>query len=97
MNYQNNYVERSGLEYENFLLIMLSFLRNYFDGPPKLFSDLYLAKFLDISAKSFRVTKYCRGVKFFWDVSLEAFEKFLRAKAKLNYSYRTDCSTRRPG
>jgi len=30
----------------------LSFLHNYFDGPAK-FSDLYLAKFLDISAKSF--------------------------------------------
>jgi len=31
----------------------LSFLHNYFDGLTKLFSDLYLAKFLDISAKSF--------------------------------------------
>jgi len=25
----------------------------YFDGPTKLFSELYLAKFLDTSAKSF--------------------------------------------
>jgi len=25
----------------------------YFDGPTKLFSDLYLSKFLNISAKSF--------------------------------------------
>jgi len=25
----------------------------YFDGPTKLFSDLYLTKFLNISAKSF--------------------------------------------
>jgi len=31
----------------------LSFLHNYFDGLTKLFSNLYLAKFLDISAKSF--------------------------------------------
>jgi len=33
------------------LLITLeisTFLRNYFDDPVKLFSDLYLAKFLDI-------------------------------------------------
>jgi len=28
-------------------------LHNYFDSPTKLFSDLYLAKFLDTSAKSF--------------------------------------------
>jgi len=39
------------------LLIMLEFpalfwiILNYFDGPTKLFPDLYLAKFLDISAK----------------------------------------------
>jgi len=26
---------------------------HYFDGPTKLFSDLYLAKFLNISAKPF--------------------------------------------
>jgi len=26
---------------------------NYFDDPTKLFSNLYLIKFLDISAKSF--------------------------------------------
>jgi len=29
----------------------LNFLHNYFDGPTKLFSDLYLVKFSDISAK----------------------------------------------
>jgi len=28
---------------------------NHFDDPTKLLSDLYLTKFLDISAKSFRV------------------------------------------
>jgi len=31
----------------------LSDLYNYFDGPTKLFSNLYLAKFLDISTKPF--------------------------------------------
>jgi len=34
------------------LITCLSILHNYFDGL-KLFSDLYLVKFLDISAKSF--------------------------------------------
>jgi len=34
-------------EYQNFFAAsFLSFLRNYFDGPIKLFSDLYLTKFL---------------------------------------------------
>jgi len=33
----------------------LSFLYKYFDGPTELFPDLYLAKFLDISAKSFYI------------------------------------------
>jgi len=32
----------------------LSVLHNYFDGLTKLFSDLYLAKLLHISAKSYR-------------------------------------------
>jgi len=31
----------------------LRFLHNYFDSPTKL--DLYLSKFLDTSAKSFRI------------------------------------------
>jgi len=31
----------------------LSDLRNYFDSPTKLFSDLYLVKFLNTSAKHF--------------------------------------------
>jgi len=31
----------------------LSSLRNYFNGPTKLFSDLYVVKFLDTSAKLF--------------------------------------------
>jgi len=32
---------------------MLEFLHNYFDSSTKLFSNLHLDKFLDISAKSF--------------------------------------------
>jgi len=32
------------------LLSCLSVLHNYFEGPIKLFLELYLAKFLDISA-----------------------------------------------
>jgi len=32
---------------------MLQRTQNYFNGPTKLFSDLYLAKFLDASAKPF--------------------------------------------
>jgi len=35
------------------LTTSLSVLHNYFDSSTKLFSNLYLAKFLDISAKSF--------------------------------------------
>jgi len=40
-------------KYKNFLLChsRLSVLHNYFDCPTKLFSDLYLAKFLDTSTK----------------------------------------------
>jgi len=37
----------------NSLTISLSILHNYFDDSIKLFSDLYLTKFLDTSAKSF--------------------------------------------
>jgi len=35
------------------LLIMLEILHNYFNSLTKLSSDLYLAKFLNISVKSF--------------------------------------------
>jgi len=35
------------------VLLIMSFLHNYFDGPTKLFSDLNLAKFSDILTKSF--------------------------------------------
>jgi len=35
------------------LAISLSVLYNYFDGSTKLFSVLYVAKFLNTSAKSF--------------------------------------------
>jgi len=43
------------------LTTSLSVLHNYFDGPTKLFSDLYLAKFLDSSAKSFFPCNNLRG------------------------------------
>jgi len=44
---QNNYVERSNqlLEYQNFLQhrsLFLRFQQNYFDGPTKLFSSIYI-------------------------------------------------------
>jgi len=40
------------------LAISLSILHNYFDSSIKLFQDLYLAKFLDISAKPFIQCRY---------------------------------------
>jgi len=40
----------------SFLAISLNVLYNYFDGQTKLFSDLYLAKFLDILTKPFFYT-----------------------------------------
>ena len=36
-----------------FSIYLSCFVRNYFDSPLKLFSDLHLAKFLDTSTKSF--------------------------------------------
>ena len=33
------------------IILIVKFLCNYFDNPTKLFLDLYLSKFLDISAK----------------------------------------------
>jgi len=39
------------VKYFDILLISLSVLGNYFDSTTKLFSDLYVAKFLDTSAK----------------------------------------------
>jgi len=55
---QINYVRNSSMMSnvaKNFdiLAIILNVLRNYFDIPIKLFSDLYLAKFLDTSVKLF--------------------------------------------
>jgi len=47
--------------------LMLEFLTyNYFNGPTKLFSSLYLTKFLDILAKPFfslKNRKNCDNVK----------------------------------
>ena len=44
------------LEYTNFLQHS-NFLHNYFDSLTKLFSDLYLTKFLNNSAKQFFLYK----------------------------------------
>jgi len=54
--YQNIYVRNLSMmsnivKYFDILLISLSVLGNYFDSTTKLFSDLYVAKFLDTSAK----------------------------------------------
>jgi len=58
LNYQNYYVKRSSImnnAAKNFdtLAISLGILYNYFNNLTKLFSDLYLAKFLDILTKPF--------------------------------------------
>jgi len=58
LNHQNNYVEHLNINDKaaktvNILVQFENVLCNYFDDPNKLFSDLYLAKFLDISAKLF--------------------------------------------
>jgi len=50
----SKYVRRSSTATKNFdFLISLSVLRNYLHSLTKLFSDPYLAKFLDYSVKSF--------------------------------------------
>jgi len=57
LDFQNNYVERLGImnnvvkNFEQFLTISLSVLYNYFNSVTKLFSNLYLAKLLNILAK----------------------------------------------
>jgi len=61
LTFKSLFTERKFLlEFQNFLQhysSCLSFLRNYFDSPIKLFLDLHkildLSKFLDILAKSF--------------------------------------------
>jgi len=52
MDHQNNYIGRSNwlLECKNLYHQYLSVLHNYFNLT-KIFSNLYLAKFLDTSAK----------------------------------------------
>jgi len=59
LNHQNKLNELKGLSVTdnaeksfNILATSLNILHNYFDGP-KLFSDLYPVKFLDISARLF--------------------------------------------
>jgi len=41
-----------------FAVLLSSVLHNYFDDPTKLFLDLYLAKFLNSSAKLCSFCKY---------------------------------------
>jgi len=56
LNLQNNYVERLSIDdnaAKGFNIQRLSVLHSYFIVQTKLFSDLYLAKFWDISAKPF--------------------------------------------
>jgi len=53
--YQNNYIRLIARMLKLFVALSstLKFLYNYFDGLTKIFLDLYLAKFLDPSAKLF--------------------------------------------
>ena len=51
----------SNIAKSDILATNLSILHNYFDDPTKLFSDLYLAKFLDTSENSFFS---CRNIEF---------------------------------
>jgi len=51
----------------------LNFLHNYFDSPTKLLLDPYLAKFLDISNRSFRVKR--RRKKIYRQEEFTAFNK----------------------
>jgi len=53
---------KNAAKYFDILTINFVVLLNYFDGPRKSFSDLYLAKFLDSSEQncSFRVSKLLR-------------------------------------
>jgi len=57
LDHQNNYVERLNVGDKaksfNIPATRLNVLRNYFDVQTKLFSDLYLTKLLDTSAKPF--------------------------------------------
>jgi len=43
----------------NILVISLNVLHNYFNNPTNLFSDLYLVKFLDTSAKPSFLCEFC--------------------------------------
>jgi len=58
LDHQNNDVECLNVDDNvtksfNILAASLIILHHYFNGPTKLFSDLYLITFLDISVKSF--------------------------------------------
>jgi len=56
LSHQNNYIESLYLDAAknfNILAVSSNVLHNYFGQQTKLFSNLYLAKFLDSSAKLF--------------------------------------------
>jgi len=61
----------------------LSVLHNYFDGPTKLFSDLYPAKFLDTSAKPFFL--YCNNVETQYTIVLKITKYILLRAAFRNF------------
>jgi len=65
LDHQNNFVgtlKIMSIAAKNFILTTsLSVLHNYFDSSTKLFSNLYLAKFLGISAKSFFLHEFYFG------------------------------------
>jgi len=57
LNHQNNYVADSSMMLQMFWEFINQFKHNYFNDPLKLFSDLYLTKVLNTSAKSFFLCK----------------------------------------
>jgi len=60
LDHQNNYVERLNVDNAksfNIPATSSSFLHNYFNGSTKLFSDLYLTKFLLQQNRFFREEK----------------------------------------
>jgi len=79
---QDNYAGRSSWKTFSTLL---SVLYNYFDSPTKLFSDLYLAKFVCTLAKSFRVYKAYVCIYIYIYISKIFFTFLLKQFYKYNY------------
>jgi len=78
----NNYIENSNLNNatKNFDILTTNVLYNYFDSLTKLFSDLYLAKFLDTSANPFFLCSFRKTV-------LLLFTTLLRKKYLISRTY----------